>query len=360
MCIANEVAMSADGNVRQSVLLVPMGKTKTRSGNPEFYQIDNLAHAQEVVDRTLAHYGDTEIVIDFDHQTILACVPGVAGRGEAAGWMKRVYASEHGIQADVEWTQEAAQKLKDKKYRYLSPASRVEKGTNRVFQIINAGLTNTPNMDLVALASATASALAEPENENSHEKRNERMTLKVIASALGLAGDADEAAIVAAIEANKGAVGVVTTTASALGVDIADGNFAGIANAVAALKSAPQSTVPDPSKFVPITTVAELTTQVASMQVTLDQVKAEKLSTMIASASHKLPPAMKAHAETIKDEVVLASFLAAIPENGLGKPTLTPGASGEGAADADEIKIASMMGVSADEFKAARKLEEAV
>ena len=56
-----------------------------------------------------------DLVIDYEHQT-LSDVQAPAG-----GWIKDLYKGEDAIIAKVEWTPKAAEYLKNKEYRYLSP-----------------------------------------------------------------------------------------------------------------------------------------------------------------------------------------------------------------------------------------------
>jgi phage I-like protein len=360
VCAANASSPGAvDAASQSTIQLFGMGRTETRSGDPKFYVLDDLAHAQAIVNATLARAGTTEMVIDFDHQTVYGAQPGVGGRAEAAGWVKKLYATDAGIFADVKWTDEAAQKIAAQAYRYISPVSMVERATGRVRVIINAALTNTPNLDLQAVASALGGSdfgqmeLSKKEDEND-------MNYKAIASALGLADTVDEAAILAAIAVSKRGAETLAATASALGVDVADAKADIVA--VATSLKAGVDTAPDPAKFVPVAAVAELTQSVASVQAELKDLRAEKRGAKItaASALGKLPPALKAHAETLTDEQ-LDTFLEALPATALGKKMVGGDpANTEGGADADELAIASMMGITADEFKAARKEEEAV
>lgn len=173
--------------------------------------------------------------------------------------------------------------------------------------------------------------------------------LKALASALGLAEDADEAAIMAAIAQNKAAGTVLAATASALGAKEGDD--------LVALASAAKVGKPDPAKFVPVEAVAELQASMSSMQTRLDDMAKDRRLAKIeeATKSGKLSPALRKHAETL-DEVALASFLGALPETGLGRAAIQGDApNGDGQLTADELAVASAFGMKSEEFLEAKK-----
>ncbi len=348
--IASALQLAA-GATTSTVQLLAIGESPTRNGEPRKVVVADLAHAEAIVAASLARAGASEIVIDYDHQTVFAA--SAAGRAEAAGWVKRLYASAEGVMAEVEWTATAAAKLGEKLYRYISPYFTFDKASGRVSSVINAGLTNTPNLELAAVASAGAHLFTEEEDDT--------MNLKAIASALGLGDDADEAAILAAIAASKAKGDALAATASALGVTLGD-DVTAVATAATALKTAADAGKPDPSKFVPIETVASLQTGLASANARLDAMAAKDRQSRIdaAVAEGRLTPALVEHAKTITDDTALASFLAALPATSLGKSSIDGGekpGSGDGDLTADERAVATAMGMTEEEFLAAKKKE---
>ena len=82
-----------------------------------------------------------DLVIDYEHQT-LSDVQAPAG-----GWIKDLYKGEDAIIAKVEWTPKAAEYLKNKEYRYLSPVVLVRKRDQKATAIHSVALTNTPAID---------------------------------------------------------------------------------------------------------------------------------------------------------------------------------------------------------------------
>jgi len=332
------------GAVPEWVQLMPMGTSTPRNGTPPVVILENRAHADQVVAASAAYMGPNDMVIDYDHQTVHAAA--VAGTAEAAGWVKELEVRDTGIWGRVEWTAEASAKLTSKRWRYISPYF-AHRPDGRVTRIINAGLTNTPNLDLAAVASAM--------NDGASMKT---ISLLALASALGLGEDADEAGVLATIETLKAGTTVLTGLASALGAKQGDDLVALASASVAAAKA----NKPDPAKFVPVETVAELRAEMSAMEARLDAADVKEKAAMIAGAKAKgkLPPALETHANTL-DMTALASFLDALPETGLGQAAVPGGKAdgSNGALTVDELAVASAFGMTPEEFAANKKKEEA-
>ncbi|MBN8918892.1 MAG: hypothetical protein J0I31_25215, partial [Rhizobiales bacterium] len=163
---------------------MPAGAFAGRDGRGP-YDSGDIAMMQRIVEATLRRAGSAEIVVDYDHQSIFAAVPEVGGRAPAAGWIKELQVRPEGIFGRVEWTAAAAAAIRGVEYRYLSPVFQHDKA-GKVQLILSAGLTNSPNLEIAAVAARTdLNATGE--------------TMEPIAKALGLPADASEAAIIAAI-----------------------------------------------------------------------------------------------------------------------------------------------------------------
>lgn len=121
---------------------------------------------------------DRGMPIDENHATDMAMMNGVGA--PARGWIKELQARGDGLWGRVEWTKAGRKMLADHAYRSISPVfTHLVNGT--ITQILRASLTNKPNLrGLTALNTEST------------------MDLTAIARALGLGGDADEAAILAA------------------------------------------------------------------------------------------------------------------------------------------------------------------
>jgi phage I-like protein len=89
------------------------------------------------------HSGDhaQSICIDYEH---MAVNPDArAGDGKAAGWCSLELRDDGLWATDVRWTPPAEAALKNKEYRYFSPAFEVDED-NRILTLTNIALTNIP------------------------------------------------------------------------------------------------------------------------------------------------------------------------------------------------------------------------
>lgn len=199
------------------VHLLPAGTFYGRDGRGP-YVLDN---ADAVIAASRAYAGKTQLVIDYEHQSIEAKRNGKPA--PAAGWITAMQRRESGIWGLVEWTQPAAAHIAKRDYRYLSPVFNHRKDNGVVVSIVNAALTNTPNLDL-----QTALARAE-------HKTMDELTAKLqeAAALLGLPATADQAAILKRIQDVRRIAGELATMTGDVTL-------------------APQSATPDPTKFVPI------------------------------------------------------------------------------------------------------------
>jgi hypothetical protein len=123
--------------------------------------------------------------IDYDHK---------ARTGEAAGWVKNAEARPDGLWLQVEWTPPAAQRIKNKEYRYFSPEFYNEwtdaQGVKHTDVLFGGGLTNRPFLkDLIPVNLSELSF-----------KEETGMDPKELRKKLGLPEDAPEAAVTAKLE----------------------------------------------------------------------------------------------------------------------------------------------------------------
>jgi hypothetical protein len=93
----------------------------------------------------------TELMLDYEH---LSANPDSPSSGEAAGWFKQVElrSNDHELWARVELTDEAADKVRKKKYRYISPEiarkyKSKRNGRDIGFTLRAAALTNRPFLE---------------------------------------------------------------------------------------------------------------------------------------------------------------------------------------------------------------------
>lgn len=220
------------------IQLFPAGVFRARDGRPEGLKgwKMNAEIARQVI--KLAEQQQTPFVIDYEHQTLYAESSGKPA--PAAAWFEKLEWREgDGLYAvDVEWTAKAAAMIEGDEYRYLSPVFKFDK-TGAVTELLMAAITNYPAIDGIADVAA-ARYLHQPHEEATPVDEE---LLKM----LGLEADATPEQIRAAIQALK---------EKADKAEKAEGD-------VAALRS--QIDNPDPEKFVPVSAVSELQTQVAAL-----------------------------------------------------------------------------------------------
>lgn len=183
--MAKLIACAGEGielsGVPTEIKILPLGRVHSQKGD---FNVDEERFElirKQFKDRKL------DLVIDYEHQT-LSDVQAPAG-----GWIKELYKGEDAIIAKVEWTAKAAEYLKNKEYRYLSPVVLVRKRDQKATAIHSVALTNTPAIDgMFALVNSL-------DIEDISEGGN-IMDLKELAKALGLPETATEEEIKKAVE----------------------------------------------------------------------------------------------------------------------------------------------------------------
>ncbi|SOC82854.1 Mu-like prophage I protein [Ensifer adhaerens] len=170
---------------RQWVQLIPAGTLPTIDGRGP-YRVENMA---QVIDTSNAISNVDKLPIDYNHALDLVAPKG--GEAPAAGWIERMEARSDGIWGLVEWTPRAANAIRAKEYRFLSPVI-AHQADKTVSAILRASLTNVPNLTMKALNAAQKA------NPMDYEE-----FLAALRTALNLPADADEAQIIEAVKANK-------------------------------------------------------------------------------------------------------------------------------------------------------------
>ena len=115
----------------------------------------------------------TDLPVDYEHQTLGGAYSSPTGQAPAAGWIKALAIvtpeeasaggaeSQPGLWADVQWTPEAAERLRGRQYRYLSPVALVRRSDRRIVGLHSVALTNKPA--IVGMRPMVSSALPEAE-----------------------------------------------------------------------------------------------------------------------------------------------------------------------------------------------------
>ena len=192
--IAARVLTEAGGPAPGRIQLFPMGEFSARDGRPGTLKGVNVKAwtitpiiAAAVIARWQAR--ETPLVVDYEHQTMNAVENGQPA--PAAGWIESLEVEPDGLYATVKWTEAARAFIKADEYRYISPVFTFDPKTGAVLELKSAALTNYPALDgLDAVAART-------EDESPMKKE----TLEALRHFFGLAADADEAAVVAALKA---------------------------------------------------------------------------------------------------------------------------------------------------------------
>lgn len=338
MLSGTDAALPADGVSGHWIMLLPEGSFSGRDGRGP-YSTNGVEGMRQVIAATEQRAGTTDLVVDYDHQTQFAAVPGVGGQAPAAGWIKQLDARPDGLFGLVEWTDKAAQAIRSGEYRYISPVYQHDK-RGQVLRLISAGLTNVPNLDLAAVAASAQQNCAQSNQEDD---------MKQIAAALGLSEDADENAILTAINN-------VLTGNAAIAAAAGLSASAKTAEIVTAINSSRAEV--DPTKFVPIEQVTALQTGLKELQT---KIEGEEAETAVNRAINegRLAPALKAWGLDLhkKDPAAFKAFADASPVLTATQRsgTTPPGANPDADLTAEDLAVMSQMGLGKDAFLKAKK-----
>jgi phage I-like protein len=121
------------------VLLAPWGQVESTNGT---FIVDEES-ARMVIEAFTSH--QTDLPIDYEHQTLGGQYSSPTGKAPAAGWIKAIEAEPGvGLFASVAWTEAAVEHLAAGQYRYLSPVAVVRKSDRKLVALHSAALTNKP------------------------------------------------------------------------------------------------------------------------------------------------------------------------------------------------------------------------
>lgn len=272
--------------------------------------------------------------IDENHATDTAMQNG--NGAPARGWIKELQARADGLWGRVEWTKAGAELLADRAYRGISPVFN-HLADKTITRVLRASLTNKPNLKgLVALNEETA------------------MNLAAIAKALGLGEDADEAAILAAIEQMKKPDDTAMQSAlveigTVLGVEGGDP-----AAVLAAAKSAKSG------ETVNTALQAEVTNLAGQLKSLKDQTAKDKAISFVDGAIAQGRAGVKPQRDRfiamhMEDAAGTESLIAGLPALG-GDGKITPQPPAQGAEitslNAEQTLVADQLGIPHDKFLA--------
>jgi phage I-like protein len=213
-------------------LLLRYGQTEyTKGGKRAAFQF-----SENDAEKVIADFKQRgkDLVMDYDHATV------TGGMAPASGWITNLTKEADGLFADVEWTEEAKQRLEKREYRYHSPVIYFGKdGHPRALHSV--ALTNHPAFH--AYPALAADDIDNPNNPNKEKQMHE--TIKKLATSLGVAvafaddgTTEDEAKTAQAIEAKLAELQTAKQTADAFLQGQNANTFDDVAGKIAGMKSA--------------------------------------------------------------------------------------------------------------------------
>jgi phage I-like protein len=317
----------------------------------------NLSNPDAVI--AASKRNNVDLVIDRDH---MADAAPVGRANPAAGWIKELVNQDGAIMARVEWTPTAQKQLADKEYRYISPTFVFDYESREVTRILRATLTNTPNFDMKAVASAQGIEDDEETIFQNPTLKSETLKMKelllALAAMIGLDKTTSENEIVsAAIQKLKTVDSDMASIRLALKLDDkADGKT--IVEVASTLVARPTD-VADPSKFVPLTAFTELASQLKQVQ---DNLNTDKASAAVSEAmkAGKITPAQKDWATDYASQnpQEFAKYVASAPVIvSAASEIANKTAMAEGPLSAEDVELCSMIGLSQEDFKKQREAE---
>jgi len=301
----------------------------------------------------------TDIVIDYEHQTLLSESNGQPA--PAAGWVdpRSLEWRDDGLYGAVSWTERARTMIEGGEYRYLSPVFPYDAETGAVLDLLHLSLTNNPAIsDGDAVLAAARRASAAPQ----HEEAPTVDRSKLIAL-LGLVADATDEQIETGLAALKAQADTAKTLRQAL--DVGEGDDA--AAAVAALKAQAQSkastpATPDMSQYVPKAVYDEAAQQLAALKAGGDSAELDRLIEE-GLQDGRIPG--QATADWLRSQGLAAckAHLEGAPSIAALKGTQTGGKPPEGddkakgALSDAELAVCKAMGLTPEAYRAANPVE---
>lgn len=157
------------------VKLLPLGLVHSTKGD---FLVDNESF-QSI--RCKFSERQLQIPIDYEHQTLKDM------QAPAAGWIGDIVLKSDGIYGAVDWTERAAEYLKNREYRYLSPVVLTQGKERRVVALHSAALTNTPAINAMTPIACSDKPSRDGDGTDQEEAgSSEKSTLEALAVLLQL------------------------------------------------------------------------------------------------------------------------------------------------------------------------------
>lgn len=333
-----------------SIQLTPAGDFTPWDGRelkPGRWHIDD-AVAAAVIDRFAARKNPR--VLDYEHQTLHKERNGQPA--PAGGWITGLeWRPGQGLFGTVELTARARQAINDGEYKFVSPVFSYDQATGDVLDVRMAALTNEPGidgMDPVSLQAAATAFFSDHE-----EPLMNKLLLAVCAALMMPAAATTEDQAIAALNAHFKA-DPLADIRKTLGVDDkAD------ATAICTAIQARSTAEVDPAKFVPVSVVESLKTDLAALTA---KVQGADVDALVAAglADGRLLKAQEDWARDLgkSNIAALSAYLdTAAPIAALtrtqtdGKKPVVDEANG---LTADELAVCSATGLDPKDFAAAK------
>lgn len=300
------IPLDSDDSPPSEIMLIPPGEIRGRDGRGP-YRLD-----PEAVQQAFARAA-IDLPIDFDHQTLDA--GHKAGPVPAAGWIQGIDVRDGALWARVAWTPRAAELLRSREYRYISPVFRHHKG--RIVALEGAGLTHYPNLHLPPVAHAMDDSL-----------------LDQIRLLLNLPTLATPEEVIAELQK-------LTERLRQAEEQVA------------------QSRAPDPAEWVPMAQYQQVAQELATLQAEIAREHAEA-AVEEAMAAGKLAPALKdwALAYAMKDLAGFETWARQAPVIVSAQSMSAPPSRSERLED-EEVWVAQQLGISPDAFLSHKRALEA-
>ncbi len=346
------VALKRENAARGILPLIPLGEFRALDGRPADAPCWTLsaARAGQIKDHVEARAAaGTRMVIDYEHQTLLAKNNGQPA--PAAAWVSKLAVIDNVLcSVDTEFTDRARQMIEAGEYAYISPVFAYDK-SGAVKMLAHASLTNTPALDGMAIAALSSQPLlslmaALGDNMDDLIERLRWM--------LNLPVSAAAAEIKAELEKLIGQLGADTAAAS----------FNVLAS-VAVLKSQ-VGAAPDPARFVPMDVHAAVSRELGEMRQAALARQVDELVAPALADGRLMPAEEKWARELGASNVASLSSLLAVrqplaalsgsqtggrpPAGGAGA---AGGRSGGGALSDEQLAVCKNMGITPEAFAAA-------